>query len=88
MADKKEVSSFNFKPSHKLTKINELLSYVFIDLLKLDLLYFKILNTSSHFLINHIGWSYSDEGSLRRQEGGQGGKQSKEKAEISAGQGR
>jgi hypothetical protein len=35
MADKKEVSSFNFRPSHKLTKINELLSYAFIDLLKL-----------------------------------------------------
>ena len=55
MADKKEVSSFNFKPSEELTKINELLSYEFIDLLKLDLLHFKFLNTSSHFLINHIG---------------------------------
>ena len=41
MADKKEVSSFNFRPSHELTKINELLSYVFIDFLKLDLVYFK-----------------------------------------------
>ena len=41
MADKKEVSSNSFKPSEELTKINELLSYVFIDLLKLDLLYFK-----------------------------------------------
>ena len=36
MADKKEVSSFNFKPSEDLTKINELLSYAFIALLKLD----------------------------------------------------
>ena len=36
MADKKEVSSFNFRPSHKLPKITELLSYVFIDFLKLD----------------------------------------------------
>ena len=36
MADKKEVSSFNFKPSGDLPKITELLSYVFIDLLKLD----------------------------------------------------
>ena len=36
MADKKEVSSFNFRPSHKLPKITELLSYVFIGALKLD----------------------------------------------------
>ena len=36
MADKKEVSSFNFKPYDDLPKITELLSYVFIDLLKLD----------------------------------------------------
>ena len=36
MADKKEVSSFNFRPSHKLPKIAELVSYVFIDKLKLD----------------------------------------------------
>ena len=36
MADKKEVSSFNFRPSGDLPKITELLSYVFIDLLKLD----------------------------------------------------
>ena len=74
MADKKEVSSFNFMPSEGLPKITELLSYVFIDLLKLDLLYFKILNTSSNFLINHIGWSYSDEGSLWRQQSGPGGR--------------
>ena len=36
MVDKKEVSSFNFRPSHKLPKITELLSYVFIDFLKLE----------------------------------------------------
>ena len=36
MADKKEVSSFNFMPSEGLPKITELLSYVFIDLLNLD----------------------------------------------------
>ena len=36
MADKKEVSSFNFRPSGDLPKITELLSYVFIDSLKLD----------------------------------------------------
>ena len=41
MADKKEVSSLNFKPSEELPKITELLSYVFIDFLKLDFLYFK-----------------------------------------------
>ena len=52
MADKKEVSSFNFKPSEELTKTNELLSYVFNDFLKLDLLYFNILKpprTSKYF---------------------------------------
>ena len=36
MADKKEVSSFNFRPYHKLPKIAELVLYVFIDELKLD----------------------------------------------------
>ena len=36
MADKKEVSSFNFRPSGDLPKITGLLSYAFIDLLKLD----------------------------------------------------
>ena len=36
MADKKEVSSFILIQRYKLTKINELVSYVFIDFLKLD----------------------------------------------------
>ena len=76
MAEKKEVSSSNFKPSEDLPKITELLSYVFIDLLKLDLLYFKILNTSSNLHTFHLGWLYSDEGSLRCQESSQGGRES------------
>jgi len=74
MADKKEVSSFNFRPSHKLPKITELLSYVFIDFLKLECFDLKSLVFSLILIQTTTDTPHIGQGSLRCQEVGQGGR--------------
>jgi hypothetical protein len=49
---------------------------------KIRFLLFKLRKNSSHFLINHIGWSYSDEAAILSHGGSQGGHISKFKVGL------
>ena len=79
MTDKnKEVNSFILIPRYKLPKITKLLSYVFIDFLKLECFDLKSLVSSLILIQTTVGSPYSYEGSLRCQESSQGDRESKD----------
>ena len=72
--DKKEVSPDLLRGRYNLTVPWHICIVRVNGELKIRFIWFKIQKYPLNFLINHIGWSYSEESSLWRKEGGPGGK--------------
>ena len=75
--DKKEVSPDLLRGRYNLNVPWALCIVRVNGQFKFRFLLFKILKYPSHFLINHIGWSYSDEAAILSHGGSQGGHISK-----------
>ena len=68
MADKKEVSSFNFKPSEELSTWVGLHDLNWLREFKIRFIWFKLQKYPSNLHMFHLGWPNSEEGSLWRKE--------------------